>query len=373
MSTPRLLAVVAVLALAAACSSKDKSRQSISDLAQKLGAKQDSVSQGSGDESNGRDPCSLLDSSEVAAAIGPLASPPYRGSFEPNANAETCRYDTKDHRRILVSVDWDGGAAAMKIVGFGRKLTDPIAKQGVEQTGVTVLSTGDTLKGSWDQVAQGPMQCGDYHALRGDRHVELDWTGTRLTPQTAAALLDSAVKQLDHPLPINGAAGVPAAKLIFAAEAKDTTLVMCDLIPQSKAEAALGHPLAKPPEHGHAAGAKGNMECDYTTVLAAPGVIPKEYDVTLWAFRDGAVDFAQDQFATGAGMHAMRRQVTGSGAAPASDTSGHPAGPWDIAARSPSPGYEAVKGGALIKVAAFDSAGALALLGAAVQALGPGH
>jgi hypothetical protein len=219
MSTPRLLAVVAVLALAAACSSKDKSRQSISDLAQKLGAKQDSVSQGSGDESNGRDPCSLLDSSEVAAAIGPLASPPYRGSFEPNANSETCRYDTKDHRRILVSVDWDGGAAAMKIVGFGRKLTDPIAKQGEERVGTTVVSTGDTLSGNWDQLAQGPMQCCDYHALKGDSHVELDWTGTRLVPSTAAALLDSAVKRIPHPLPVNGDAGVPAAMQVYATEA----------------------------------------------------------------------------------------------------------------------------------------------------------
>jgi hypothetical protein len=373
MQTRRLLAVVAVLALAAACSSKDKSGQSIKDLAQKLGAKQDSESQGTGGGDGGRDPCSLLDSSEVAAAIGPLASPPYRGEFQPNANSQTCRYDTKDHRRVLVNVDWDGGAQAMKIIGLGRKITDPIAKQGVEKTGVTVLSTGDTLTGSWDLVAAGPMQCCDYHALRGDRHVELDWTGTRLTPKTAAALLDSAVKQLDHPLPVNGAAGVAAAKLVFAAEAKDSTLVMCDLIPQVKAEAVLGHPLAKPPEHGHAAGAKGTMECDYTTVLAAPGVIPKEYNVTLWAWRDGAVRFAEDQFATGAGMHAMRRQLTANGASQASDTSGHPAGPWDIAARSPSPGYEAVKGGALIKVAAFDSAGALALLGAAVQALGAGH
>ena len=373
MTTRRLLAVVAVLALVTACSSKDKSRQSINDLAQKLGANQDSTSQGSGNEGDGRDPCSLLDSSEVAAAIGPLASPPYRGSFEPNANAQSCRYDTKDHRRILVTVDWDGGAAAMKMVGLGRKITDPIAKQGVEQTGVTVLSTGDTLTGIWDQVAQGPMQCCDYHALRGDKHVELDWTGTRLTPKTAGALLDSAVKQLDHPLPINGAAGVPAAKVIFAAEAHDTTLVMCDLIPQSKAEAVLGHPLAKPPEHGRQAGAKGSMECDYTTVLPAPGVMPKEYNVTLWAWRDGAVDFEQDQFATGAGMHAMRRQIGGNSTSPVPDTAGHPAGPWDIAARSASPGYEAVKGGALVKVAAFDSAGALALLAAAVQALGPGH
>jgi len=371
MSTRPLVAVLAVLAIAAACNAKDKSsnKQMISDIAQKMRASADSNA--SSGEAGSGDPCSLLDSSTVASAIGPLASPPYRGSFEPNADAPTCRYDTKDHRRILVSVDWDGGAAAMKIVGFGRKLTDPIAKQGVEQTGVTVLSSGDTLTGAWDQVAQGPMQCCDYHALKGDRHVELDWTGTRLTPTTAGALLNAAIKRLDHPLPINGAAGVPAAKVVYAAEAKDSSIVMCDLIPQQKAEALLGRPLVKPPQPGQ--GAAGARECTYTTVLAAPGVIPQEYDLSLRSWRDGAVEFESDQFATGAGMHAARRQLTGSAASPASDTSSHPPGPWDIAARSPNPGYEAVKGGALLKVAAFDKAGALALLAGAVQALGPGH
>lgn len=371
MSSRRLIAAVTIFAVAAACRSKDKSSaNAFSNLAQKTGA-MESASGSSGGE--GADPCSLLDSSEVATAIGPLASPPYRGSFEPNADAQTCRYDTQDHRRILVSVDWSGGPAAMKIIGFGRKLTDPIAKQGQENTGTTVLSSGDTITGAWDQVAQGPMQCCDYHALRGDRHVELDWTGTRLTPKTAGALLDAAVKRLDHPLPINGAAGVPAAKLVFAAEAKDSSLVMCNLIPQQKAEALLGRPLVKPPEPGRGAGAAGARECTYTTVLAAPGVIPQEYDLSLRSWRDGAVEFENDQFATGAGMHAARRQLTGSAASPASDTSGHPPGPWDIAASSPNPGYEAVKGGALLKVAAFDKAGALALLAGAVQALSAPH
>ena len=372
MTTYNRVAVLIVLVLAAACSSQDKpSQKALKDLAQKFGAKEDATS--SGNATDDRDPCSLLDSGEVAAAIGPLASPPYRGTFQPSVGAESCRYDTQDHRRILVSVDWSGGPAAMKMVGFGRKLTDPLAKQGTEKIGTIVVSTGDTLNGNWDQIAEGPMQCCDYHALHGDQHVELDWTGTRLTPKTAAALLDSAVERLPHPLPINGAAGVTAAEKVYAAEAKDSTLVMCDLISQAKAEALLGHALAKAPERGHAPGAAGGRECDYTTVLAAPGVIPQEYDLTLWAWRDGAVSFAQDVYATGAATHAMRRQLTGDTATMASDTATFPPGPWDIAARSASPGYEAVKGGDLVKVAAFDKKGALALLAGAVQAVSALH
>jgi hypothetical protein len=372
MSTRHRLAALALVALAAACSSKDKSKQAVPNLAERLGAGQDSGSGSDNDAASGdRDPCSLLDSSEVAAAIGPLSSPPYRGSFKPSAGAESCRYDTKDHRRILVSVDWTGGPAAMKIIGFGRKLTDPIAKQGEERVGTTVVSTGDTLSGNWDQLAQGPMQCCDYHALKGDSHVELDWTGTRLVPSTAAALLDSAVKRIPHPLPVNGDAGVPAAMQVYATEAKDSSIVMCTLLPQAKAEAALGHPLVKPPAPG--TGTAGARECTYTTVLAAPGVIPKEYTVTLWAWRDGAVDFEQDEFATGAGIHALRRQLTNGNASPASDTSAHPPGPWDIAGQSPNPGYEAVKGNDLVKVASMDKQGALALLAGAIQALAATH
>ena len=367
MTSRRRLAALSVLAIAVACNAKDKSGiKAFSDSLRNTG---DSTS--STDQAATGDPCSLLDSSEVALAIGPLASPPYRGEFKPSADSPSCRYDTKDHRRMLVSVDWSGGAAAMKVIGFGRKLTDPIAKQGEEKTGSTVLSTGDTITGAWDRIAEGPMQCCDLHALRGDRHVELDWTGTRLTSMAAAALLDSAVKRLDHPLAVNGGSGLAAAQQNFAADAKDSALVMCDLIPQAKAEALLGRPLVKAPQRG--TGSAGVRECTYTTVLAAPGVIPQEFDVTLWAWRDGAVDFAQDQYASHMGGRAMRRQLTGDTTTPPVDTANYPVGPWDVASRSVSPGYEAVKGADLVKVGAFDKKGALALLAGAVQALAAPH
>ncbi len=369
MTWRRRLAVLSALAVAAACNAKDKSgTKAFSDIIQKMG----DTTSSSGQAATG-DPCSLLDSNEVAAAIGPLASPPYRGEFAPNADSPSCRYDTKDHRRMLVNVDWSGGTAAMKVIGFGRKLTDPIAKQGDEKIGMTVLSSGDTITGAWDRIAEGPMQCCDLHALRGDKHVELDWTGTRLTPMSAAALLDSAVKRLDHPLAINGAAGVAAAQENFAADAKDSALVMCTLMSQAKAEALLGRPLVKPPQRGSSAGAAGARECTYTTVLAAPGVIPQEYDVTLRSWRDGAVSFAEDQFASHMGVHAMRRQLIGVTTTPPVDTANYPVGPWDIAAQSVSPGYEAVKGADLVRVGAFDKKGALALLAGAAQALGAPH
>lgn len=375
MRTRRVVAALSILAVAVACRSRQdrSSNQQIAQMSQKLGIPVDTSDSGaSGASGSTGDPCSLLDSSEVAAAIGPLAAPPYHGTFKPDPDSPTCRYDTQNHRRLLVSVDWSGGAAAMKIIGFGRSLTDAISKQGEEKMGTTVLASGDTLHGSWDRIAMGPMQCCDLHALRGDRHVELDWTGTRLNVQGAGALLDKAVARLDHPLAITGAAGLAAAQQLYAADAKDSSVVMCTLVPQSAAEALLGHPLAKAPEPG--TGAQGARECTYTTVLAAPGVIPQQYDLTLWEWRDGAVQFAEDQMAVGAGTRALRRQITGDTTALPADTASYPLGPWDEAARSASPGYEAVKGALMVKVGAFGNKGpALALLGGAITALGAVH
>jgi hypothetical protein len=75
---------------------------------------------------------------------------------------------------------------------------------------------------------------------------------------------------------------------------------------------------------------------------------------------------------TRTGDVARGRQLTGDSTSPV-DTASYPTGPWDMASRSVSPGYEAVQGARLVKVGAFDKNGALALLAAAVQALDAPH
>ncbi|MGH7621993.1 MAG: hypothetical protein ACREMU_06600, partial [Gemmatimonadaceae bacterium] len=70
MHSRRIVALLASLVVVAGCSKKESSsNQQASDLAKKLGIPFD-TSGSSGSEKTG-DPCSLLDSSEVAAAIGP--------------------------------------------------------------------------------------------------------------------------------------------------------------------------------------------------------------------------------------------------------------------------------------------------------------
>lgn len=375
MRIHRLVAAIAIVSLAGACKKADKNKAAdaqLSELAKKLGIPLDSSGGAANGEATGGDPCSLLDSSLVAAAIGPLAAPPYRGSYEPDSSAESCRYETKNHRRMLLSVDWSGGKITMKMVGFGRRITDPLAKHGDETVGQTVLSSGDTIAGAWDAVAEGPMQCCDLHALKGDQHVEIDWTGTRLSMQGAAKLLDSAVSHLGKPLPIDGSA--PAALALggalYAADAKDSTVDMCALVPQAVVESIIGRTLTAPPQRGQAAGALGARECTYSTTMPGGGNLRQQFELELRDWHDGAVDFATDQHTIGIAGRAMRRQITGDTAMPPTDTSEYPLGPWDEAGPSTSMGYEAVKGPVLIRVGALgEKKAALALLARAVTSV----
>lgn len=367
MCTRRIVALLASLVVVAACSkTKDSSdNQQISELGKKLGIPVD-TSGSTGSEKTG-DPCSLLDSSEVAAAIGPLATSPSHGSYIPEADAPSCRYDTKDHRRLLLSVDWSGGAAAMSVIHMGRGVTDQLSKKGEMKTGTTVLASGDTLVGEWDEIAAGAMQCCDLDALRGDQHVELDWTGTRLSTTGAAKLLDAAIKRLDTPLKIDGAAGVPAAQQLFAKDAKDSTLNVCALLSQADVEAALGKKLSSPPQTG--TGMSGVRECDYH-VVTQPGFPAEEYDLTLVGWHDGPEQFAEDQYVVALASHALRHQLTGDTVPSPTDTLDHPLGPWDEAGFMSSPGYEAFKGRWLVRVSALGHREAsLGLLARAVTAI----
>ena len=324
-----------------------------------------STGQQTGDATS-TDPCSLLDTTEVIAAVGPLSGPPY---IQPYEN-DVCEYDTKDYRRLLVTADWSGGKMSMKMTNFGRQLTDK-ALEAKTQTGI-VLKPGDTLRGNWDEIAMAPMSCCGLDALQGDRHVGLDWTGTRLTLAGAGALITSAIKRLDHPLGINGEAGKPAAQQRLAAMAQDSALDVCTLVSASDAAAILG-PLSKPPDHGPPQAGPKARSCYYYTPMPVVAGAPQPpdavftYEIDLKEWRDAHATFASDQFIIGNGVNGMRRQFMGADSvAPPAE----PSGPWDDLGSSVSGGYEAVKGPILLTASAMGDHDKLrTLLAKAVTAL----
>ena len=161
----------------------------------------------------------------------------------------------------------------------------------------------------------------------------------------------------------------------YAKDAKDSAVSMCALVPQAAAQSILGVPLLGPPEPGSEPGGNGLRNCTYKT--ATPGMpnMPRAYDLSVWEWHDGAVAFAQDQYAVGMGMHGLRKQIPlpNQGQAPP-DTSQGPAGPWEEIGQSASMGWEAVKGPYMLKASAFgDRKGTVALMARAVTALSAPH
>jgi hypothetical protein len=350
-----MFALVLVLALAAACGRKSEA------------PKASAGSGASSEEATAGDPCSLLEPAEVAAAIGPLAGAPYRGTFAPEADNSSCRYDTKDHRRLLLDVDWTGGAQVMKMSHSARSLTDK-AMQGETKAGVTVLKSGDTLSGEWDEIAAAPVVCCALDVLRGDQHLRMDWAGTRLTPITAAALLNLALKRLDHPLAISGSAGMASAQARYAAQAKDTLIDACTLVSQKDAEAIIGVPLVAPPDHGDPA---SNRACYYRIPL--PGPNPShaklEYVIEIKQWHDAYANFTEDQAMIVGVSAGLRRQIAQDTTTKAA-ANAPPPGPWDAEGPAIRADYEAVKGDLMITATTTgEKKKAEAMLAKAVSAL----
>lgn len=361
----RLASVIAMCAVAVACGKKSSNPSSDSMRAQLEELKKKFPDQPSGPQATG-DPCSLLDPTEVAAAIGPLASPPYRGTYRPDRGNSSCRYDTKDSRRLLIDVDWSGGPVAMKMIHFGRSMTDQ-AMQGELKKGKTVLATGDTVTGDWDEVAAEAMQCCMLAALRGDQMIQIDWTGTKLTTAGAAALLNKALNRLDHRLAIDGNGGEEAGNQRYQTESKDSLVNVCSLVPQKDVEAIFGAPLTGPPERE--GGQRSKLSCTYHTAIAGGGNLRNTCELELHEWHDAHVAFAEDQWIVNRGGRAIGKVATGvadsmtgksaggSGASgdsthpaaqPASESAGPP-GTWDEVGPSAALGLEAVKGNVLMR------------------------
>jgi len=159
-----------------------------------------------------------------------------------------------------------------------------------------VAKAGDSLHGNWDQIAVTTASCCSFEALKGDRCVQLDWEGTKLSLQQASALLTTAIRRLDHPLTISDTVGLTAARQRWAAMAQDSALDACSLVSQAEAEAIIGTPLSSPPDHGTAPGGVSPQVCSYRTPI--PGMPNRnyEYSIEVHAWNNGREQFASYQF-----------------------------------------------------------------------------
>ena len=217
------------------------------------------------------------------------------------------------HARERRLVGWCGGDEGHRLRTEAHR-PDREARRGENRHDSTLLRRHDRRCLGSDRRRADAVLRSARAARRQARGARLDGNAAHIERRSGASRLCRQATWIIHSRS-TARSGIAAAQQNFDADAKDSSLAMCTLLPQAKAEALLGRPLVKAPQPG--SGSAGARECTYTTVLAAPGVIPQEYDVTLWEWRDGAVEFANDQFASHMGTRAMRRQLTGDTTPPA--------------------------------------------------------
>jgi hypothetical protein len=191
------------------------------------------------------DACAVLDPKEVEAALGaPLVVPPYHsGGGTPQPGGESCAYDDASFHRILVDVEWSGGAMVFRMYGAIQGMVN----QNAAAKSTVHLADGSDIAGGWDEARV--VGCCKFLALRGDQTVSVDVSGTpAVTIEQAAKLADAALARLDKPLPIDGSKGVQAA-LDYASH-RPRPVDPCTLLSRADAEALMG-PLAGDPKSDH--------------------------------------------------------------------------------------------------------------------------
>jgi hypothetical protein len=307
------------------------------------------------------DPCTVLEPKEVEAVLGaPLAAPPYRsanGTVDPTPTGDSCIYETAKFRYVSLDVTFTGGAQAYSMSGMVKNL---MKSSGNAQIANNVkknfkLDDGTEMSGEWDEASLVAMNCCIFQALRGDQLITLDFTASPATLRQAATLVDSAYKRIDHPLKINGGAGVTAAKALDKTRPKPVTV--CSLLTRAEVEAILG-PLKADPA------ASGQSGCQYD-LPDKEGYPPSQVDVQI-DWRGGYAGWRSDHHVGSLGMGAVNQLVTdwrgghqlpgmqtGSEDASAAAGEAKPAeggDPAEAVAHSGMGGYTAVKRDVQVKV-----------------------
>ncbi|WHZ18003.1 MAG: hypothetical protein OJF55_000152 [Rhodanobacteraceae bacterium] len=349
------------------------------------------------------DPCSLLTTAEVEAALGtPLGTAPFRGSNQnPAPNGSDCVYMTRQFQTVTLSVEFDGGQQAYHIGDFVGNMLKGGPKGVVNDKAkqAMVSDAGEAIAGEWDEAKLTPMNCCIFNALRGDQMISIDFTGSTMSLKQAAGLVDAAFKRIGKPLSLDGGANVDAAKAFL--KTRPQPQVACSVLTQVEVEAIVGKLAAAPKA--------GNDACTYELPHPA-GYPPRDYELHF-TWHDGNYDFMQDLQAArmaGAALGSMTVQESRTVDVPASGSSSSPSGvqtrqvtgtvsvdeaskrltgqtfaqgmhltgeqdtqttgPWERAADA-GMGFEAVKKDVLVKVTGFggDSAHARALVAEAMK------
>jgi hypothetical protein len=328
---------------------------------------------------NHNDPCSLLEPKEVEAVLGtPLATPPYRsvnGPATADTGGDTCIYEAANFRYISLEVDFADGARSYSTVNMSKDL---MKSAGTAQIANNVkknfkLEDGTEISGEWDEASLMAMSCCIFAGLRGDQLITIDFTASRATLQQAASLVNAAYRRIDHPLKIDGAEAVDAAKAFENTRPKP--IEACSLLSRADVEAIVGTLSSDPT-------ATGPSGCDY--VLPAQGNMHPQYGIQIF-WRGGYNRWRSDHHVASIGTGAINQIVTDvNGGRPvpglatgAADTSVAAGDTSSVSSADPAEtigpgfiaGFTVVKRDVLINVTGSDHAKEQALLAAIAKKL----
>ena len=300
-------------------------------------------------EDGATDPCSLLDPKEVEAVLGaPLAVPPFRSTGGPDTAAEdseNCIYEAANFRYLQVDVDFSGGAQSYSMVNFAKRLLnsspDPTMAKSIKRS--FKLDDGTELSGEWDEATLTPMNCCIFNALRADQLISVDFTASQAPLAQAATLVDAAFKRIDKPLPIDGNAGVAAAREFAKRRIKPVD--PCTLLTRAEVEAIIGPLLSNPVP-------AGTDSCTY--VLSMQGY-RSQYELKI-SWRGGYYQYRSDSHVAGAAAGVMagmaglaRGQSDTKATQAASSVPAAPGDAWELA-EDHGMAFAAVKKDVLVSV-----------------------
>lgn len=207
-----------------------------------------------------RDPCSVLEVSDVEAVIGKLAGPPFLtdgpNSLDPTRNGGACRYEAANFRSLGVDIAWTGGGKLQSMAAPAKNLVDAKGMRGKLPKGA--VPEGVEVAGDWDEA--DVIGCCRLNAYYADTMISVEFSESRATVEQVAGLVNKIISHIDKPVSLDGRAGVEAAIQRMAQRPKKRSV--CDLLTRTEVEAVVG-PLESAPTGD-------SSSCQYS-VRASPG------------------------------------------------------------------------------------------------------
>jgi hypothetical protein len=135
----------------------------------------------------GKDPCSLITAAEASADLGAIQAGPFRSATSSalaHGAGGSCTYYLGKLLAVVLTPTWDGGGQLFQLLGVTQQLSQSV--------GTAAKHAFD--EGQWDAMTSAPG--GALDVLKGERSLDLQYSGAGLSRAQAIAFLNHAFSRL---------------------------------------------------------------------------------------------------------------------------------------------------------------------------------